>query len=224
MSGDISYFQFDSRLLRTNPGFLSELATFYCSIWRFDPNFAEYTKCSNCKRYYSYTFSVTERNTCCPDCGVDLVPAWVESKVEKTIYNLAELKKDFFGAVAYDNMKKKIIGFVWGYNRPFSEVEEPEIMAVVQNSTGRVPYFNEIATDPAYRQDGIGSQLCRMLVEWMRKSFPHIPGYLHTHENSPARRLFEKAGYSFLCFDGALLDGRIYMSIDKCANFTPEKL
>ena len=203
---------------------MSELASFYCSIWRFDPNFAEYTKCPKCKHYYSYTYSVTEGHQTCPDCHVKLVPAWVESKVKTTIRKLAALKEDFFGAVAYDNTKEKIIGFVWGYNRPFSEIEESEIMAFVQNSTGRVPYFNEIATDPAYRQDGIGSQLCRMLVEWMKKSFPATPGYLHTHENSPARRLFEKAGYSFLCYDGALLDGRIYMSIDKCANFTPEKL
>lgn len=224
MSGNISYFQFDRFLVAKKPDFLHQLASFYCNVWRFDPNFAEYKKCPNCERYYSYNFVEVEKNTTCPDCQVSLVEAWVEKEVEETILTLTSLDKDFFGAVAFDNIQSKIIGFVWGFNESLSKVKDSTVLAAVQNKSGFVPYFNEIATDPAYRKNGIGSQLCRMLVEWMQKKSPATPGYLHTHENSPARRLFEKAGYTFLCYDEKLGGGRIFMSIGKCADFTPEKL
>lgn len=224
MSGNITYFQFDRFLVAKKPEFLHNLAKFYCNVWRFDPNFAEYQKCPNCERYYSYQFVETEKNIVCPSCQVSLVEAWVESEVEDTILELTSLKKDFFGAVAVDNVTKNIIGFVWGLNKPLSKVETVDVRNAIQNKTGFVPYFNEIATDPAYRKNGVGSQLCRMLVEWMKNTSPETPGYLHTHENSPARRLFEKAGYSFLCYDEKLGGGRIFMSIGKCADFTPENL
>lgn len=234
MSGTISYFQFDHHFVSTNKKFLQDLSSAYCNLWRFDPNFAEYKKCPKCDRYFSYDFVVNQGNTICPDCSIKegkeifLVEAWVEEEMENKILELTSLGEDFFGAVAYDNLKQKVVGFVWGVNRSFHEMvskKEPEnIIATVYNHTGKTPYFNEIATDPAYREHGIGSELCFMLVEWMKKKFVNIPGYLHTHKDSPARRLFERSGYVFHSNDERLGGGRIYMFIDNCAFFTPENL
>lgn len=228
MLGKVSYFKFDHHFVLTDEKFLGDLAAFYCNLWRFDPNFAEYKKCPNCEVYYSYNFVEVQNNTDCPNCNVPLVEAWVEECVQKTIISLASLGEDFYGAVAQDETTNKIVGFVWGVNRSFESMakrDEPEnILDFVNNPTGKVPYFNEIATDPAYREQGVGSKLCFMLVEWMKENFPNVPGYLHTHQDSPARRLFEKAGYVFHSCDEKLGGGRIYMAIDSCSNFTPEKL
>lgn len=230
MSGTISYFQFDHHFVSTNKKFLQDLSSAYCNLWRFDPNFAEYKKCpdDDCGLYFSYDYFVNQNKINCSRCGLPLVDAWVEEKVQETILNLTSLGEDFFGAVAYDNLKQKVVGFVWGVNRSFHKMvskKEPEnIIATVYNHTGKTPYFNEIATDPAYREHGIGSELCFMLVEWMKKKFVNIPGYLHTHKDSPARRLFERSGYVFHSNDERLGGGRIYMFIDNCAFFTPENL
>lgn len=230
MSGNITFFQFDQHFVSNNNKFLQDLASAYCNLWRYDPNFAEYKKCPNddCGLYFSYDYFVNQNKTYCSRCGLPLIDAWVEEKVQETILKLTALGNDFFGAVAYDNTENKVVGFVWGLNRTFKnmiEKKEPKnILASVQNPTGRVPYFNEIATDPNYRESGIGSQLCFMLVEWMQKNFVNIPGYLRTHKDSPARRLFERSGYVFHSNDERLGGGRIYMAIDNCAFLTPQNL
>jgi len=224
MSGNILCVRFDEHTIQSKSGFLSELAKFYCNIWRFDPFFGEYSKCPKSGKYFDYNFVVTKGNTTCPDCGAELVEAWVESEVEKTIQNRAALGNNFFGAVAVDTISTKIVGFVWGYNRSLSEVETADILKSVNNPSGYTPYFNEFAVDNNYRGKRIGSTLCRMLVTWMKEKYPSIPGYLHTHSKSVARHVFETAGYVYHSDDDELGSGRIYMTIDKCGNFTPEKL
>lgn len=224
MSDDILCVRFDHHTIQDKKNFLPELAKFYCNIWRYDTNFGEYNKCPNSGKYFDYNFVVVQGNKTCPDCGSDLVEAWVESKVEETILKRIALGDNFFGAVAIDTVNDKIVGFVWGYNRPLSEVETPEVFASVNNPSGFTPYFNEFAVDFHYRGNRIGSTLCHMLVTWMKKTYPNIPGYLHTHSKSVARHVFETAGYVYHSDDDELGSGRIFMSIDNCSNFTPEKL
>ncbi len=222
MSG-YSVFQFDETKVKNDARFLSQLSRFYCNIWRYDPNFAEYKQCPNCSRYFSLNYC--ETNLSCDKCNIVLVEAWDEKSVAETICDLVSLKNNFFGAVALlPDTSDTIIGFTWGYNKKLSEITDETVFKAVNNSTGYVPYFNEIASDPSFRHKGVGSSLCKMLVQWMKHTNPSLPGYLHTHENSPARRLFEKAGYRMLCYDEELGGGRIYMSIDKCGNFSPENL
>lgn len=224
MSENFSYPTFDLNFLIANPKFLSELAAFYCEIWRHDEKFGEFKKCPQCDHYYSENFVVTLGNTTCPTCKVDLVEAWVPDKVEQTILQRAALGNQFFGAVAYDNVDEKIMGFVWGYNQPLSEVETADMLASVQNPTGFVPYWNEFAIDFDYRKKGHGDKLGRKLTQWFKDNFSGTPGYLHTHMGSVAFHVFEKAGYVFHSHDLKLGDGRIYMYISDCANLTPENL
>lgn len=221
-------YRFDKHFVENDDRFLHQLSSFYCNIWRFDPNFAEYKQCSNpeCGKYYSYNDYHQLEIRQCQICSADLVEAWTEEEVEKTITKLLEMGDDnFFGAVAIlPDMTNTIIGFVWGYNRQINTIEDKNVIKAVNNPTGYTPYFNEIASNQNFRQKGVGSALCRQLTQWMQRTSPNLPGYLHTHENSPARRLFEKAGYKFLCYDEKMGDGRIFMYVDQCKNLTPENL
>ncbi len=218
-------FQFDHQKIANSPRFISQLSTFYCNIWRYDPNFGEFKKCPICSHYFSFDYCVTQNNTVCPTCGEMLVKAWDEDEVAKTILDLVALKENFFGAVAIiPDISDTIIGFVWGFNKPLADVTNETVLKYVDKPAGYTPYFNEIATDPQSRQKGIGSTLCKMLVSWMKRTSPSVPGYLRTHECSPARKLFEKAGYSLLCYDDQVGGGRIFMAVDKCANLTPDNL
>lgn len=227
MSSNVVCIRFDDYLVKNKAGFLQELANFYCNIWRYDPNFGEYKKCpdeKNCGKYFDYDYFENKGNRTCSTCGKPLVDAWVETSVEETILKRTSLGNNFYGAVAVDTITERIVGFVWGYNRPLAEVETQKLLEVLNNETGYVPYFNEIAVDPKYRGQLIGSTLCKMLVSWMKQNYPNTPGYLHTHSKSVARHVFDVSGYRYHSEDEKLGDGRIYMVVDQCKDFTPENL
>lgn len=217
------FIEIDHHLVTHHPTLLRELAHLYCETWRYDQFFGEYTKCSSCKHYFSFDYS--KNHTTCPDCGNILVPAWVEAEVEQDIIKATEKGREFYGAVAITpDTVATPVGFVWGERRHLSQVKHPTVLEAVDNNTGYVTYFSEIGVDSTLRVKGIGSTLCRMLVSWMKRTYPELPGYLHTHFKSPARRLFEKAGYQHLCDDEILGGGRIFMSIDFSSHLTPENL
>lgn len=218
-------FRFDHQKIVNSPTFLPQLSMFYCNIWRYDPNFGEFKQCPNCEHYFPFSYCVTEGKNTCSDCGAVLVEAWNENEVAETILKLLSLGENFFGAVALTpDISDTIIGFTWGFNKPLSEIVNETVLNYVNNPSGYSPYYSEFASDQSYRNQGIGSDLCRMLVSWMKDSSPNIPGHLRTHENSPARRIFEKAGFRKLCYDDKVGGGRIFMVVDQCKNLTPENL
>src|SRR3989339_729013 len=106
--------QFDKYFVEKDDHFLHQLSTFYCNIWRFDPNFAEYMQCTNgdCGKYFSYNDYHQKNITCCTICSSPLTDAWKEDDVAQTIINLINMEEDFFGVVAVlPDFTNTILGF-----------------------------------------------------------------------------------------------------------------
>lgn len=228
--------QFDKYTLSEHPKIKNELAEFYCSIWMHDPNFGEYRQCPVCKTYFDERQVEQENVTSCSGSSEEshattaLVLAWDPEYVKTEILDPdTQLGPKFFGAVAVDTLTQDIIGFSWGKIRLFSDVEssfgqDVSNLVRVNDTQKELAYYSEIATATNRRGQGIGKSLCRMVTNWMKTKYPNLPGLLRTHQKSPARYLFEKAGFTYFADDPMYGDGRILLKVDSCSNLTPENL
>jgi GNAT superfamily N-acetyltransferase len=228
------FVQFDKHTL-ANDQIRHRLLQFYCDTWKYDPNFGEYRKCPACRKFYNYNQVETNCITTCsgsvekPHNETSLVEAWTEDGVWEELLPLLEKGSDFFGAVAVVPQTERIAGFVWGYVIDFSELTskwDPEIISRInlEMPSERVTYFQEIAVDQTFRKFGIGTVLCRMLVQWMKNEHPTLPSFLHTHRQSPAYRLFQKAGYCLYEVLPGPNVGRILLACNRGNHLTPENL
>lgn len=226
---------FDHVYLTDHPHQKANLLQFYCDIWMFDPNFAEYRKCPVCRKYYSENEVKTLGIASCtgtptkPHDKTELQEAWTSEIVEKDLQSVLSLGKDFFGAIALIPPHDRVIGFVWGYTKKFPSLSEKWDLDTVSKINSELPcaqasYFSEIASDPSLRGQGIGSALCKSLVSWMKQNYSTIPSMLHTHESSPAYRLFQKAGYRLFTKTSQTNSGRIFMIATQGSILTPENL
>lgn len=233
----IEYVPFNHQILTENTQDLQRLAQFYCNLWMFDTNFGEFKKCPICEKYYNEEECLTI--TSCS--GVDtphketvLVPGWEVNSVIKDILEETDIYgEDFYGAYALDIDTQKIIGFVWGWLEPKDKIckrWKESTLALLNNKDST--YFAEIALDPTklpkelqtenkkyiYRGGKIGQNMCNMLLSWMKEKYPDSPSFLRTHKDSPARKMFEKAGYRYFADDPEHGDGRIMMMIHRGRN------
>lgn len=226
---------FNSQYLLNNPRQKEELLEFYCNIWRYDPNFAEYKKCPICHRYFSKNdVDVNNIHSCSgqsnmPHPSINLEEAWTPEMVDTALQSSTTRGKDFFGAIATVPPHNRIVGFVWGSVIDFATLSAKWDQVSIQKINQFCPctstaYFEEIASDPVFRGQGIGSSLCKALISWMKQNYPQLPSMLHTHEKSPAYRLFQKSGFQFLARSDQINQGRILMAVKQCSQLTPENL
>jgi len=228
---DIEYLEFDHAKLISDPVFLNDLATFYCSIWMYDPAFGEYKKCPVCEKYYSeQEVEVGGVATCSgkdsPHPVANLIPAWNPEDVanEELLGNTLKYGNYFYGIYALDKSTGKIVGFTWGWLESIEKIKAEwgdEITSKLGNVNST--YYSEIAVDPnkAYRGKRIGKELCSRLVMWMKSAHPEIPSFLRTHKKSCAKKMFEKAGYRYFADDPQHGDGRIMMMVEKGQDLVP---
>lgn len=227
------FVQFDLHTLVSQPKIKSQLLSFYCNIWKYDPNFGEFKKCPVCMKYYDQQqFEVKFITTCSgdivnPHSQVSLVDAWTEDIVWQNLEPLLQKDQDFYGAVAVDPTSQEIVGFVWGFVSDFQSLSakwNPILVEQIKKEfpSERVTYFQEIAMDKSYRSMGLGIVLCRMLVRWMKINHPTLPSFLHTHINSNAYPLFQKMGYKLHTQLAGPNAGRILMVSQSGSALTPE--
>jgi len=200
----------------------------------FDPNFKEYRYCPSCHRYYSQDEVENQKILTCKGSSsrhpeVKLEKRWTPEFVEQELAPLLSLNEDFFGSLAISKTDNKVVGFVWGYVISLSEISKswsPDIVSKINEETPctKIAYFQEIGTDTSLRGYGIGSSLCASLTSWMKYSYPSLPAYLHTHQQSPAFKLFSKAGYRHFAKSDSVNSGRIIMFAPSCSQLTPENL
>lgn len=228
----ISFHQFTYSSLKSNPEVLAELSEFYCKIWMYDPNFKEYKVCPLCGKYFSFEESEAGVKFCFGSenehLKTELQDAWNPDNVAADL--LADMEtygNGFYGAYAYDNIDNKIVGFVWGWLESWEKIQEKwgeDIYNYLYdgNVEGAL-YFSELASDVNIRNQGIGSGLVYSLTYWMKDNYPELPTFLRTHRDSPARRLFERVGYSYFAEDPQHGDGRIMLET-YCEHLYPEDL
>ena len=227
--GSIVFSRFTHATLSLNPELLSDLAKFYCSIWMYDPFFREYKTCPVCKKYYSYEEVTAGKVTC---SGVSmyhptspLEDAWNPGKVaEDLLCQSAQYGERFYGAIAYDTETNHIVGFTWGFVQPWEEINSEWGTTIADYVGSNAVYFSELAADLDIRNKRLGTRLSKMLITWMKENYPNLPTFLRTHEKSFARRIFEKAGYSYFAEDPMHGDGRIMLMVPSCKNLKPDLL
>lgn len=198
-----------------------------------DPNFAEYKKCPLCRKYFSEDEVENKGIKTCKGKNntheeTPLVDAWTPEMVDEELNDVLRLGDDFFGAIAL-SPEGKVVGFVWGYARDLVDQAKRwtiDLVSKIQREMpcDRITYFQEIASDPNLRKMGIGSLLCASLVNWMKQKYPDYPSMLHTHQNSPALRLFQKSGYLLYAKLDQLNVGRIFLVCPTSSQLTPENL
>lgn len=242
----IANISFDHQSIKSDPIRLRKLAEFYCNLWMYDENFGEFKKCVVCEKFYNEEECKTI--TSCsgillPHPPTPLVIGWDTEKEIQDILDLTlKYDKKFYGVYALDLDTDKIIGFTWGW------LENVETIISEWKSKGRweteivdklgrtdSTYYAEIAIDPTklpleqqteknkyvYRERKIGNAMCRMLLTWMKENYPNNPSFLRTHKKSPARNMFEKAGYRYFAEDPQHGDGRIMMMVKKGQDLIP---
>lgn len=226
---------FDEKYLTDHPSQKANLLRFYCNIWKFDPNFAEYRRCPICKKYFSQNEVEVVGMKYCLGTNKKSHPltileeAWTPEIAENDLRPVLSLGKDFFGAIAITPDNDQIVGFVWGYVIDFSIISKKwpdDIVSKIKQEMPctRVAYFQEIASDPNFRGHGVGSALCATLTSWMKQNYSTLPSMLHTHETSSAIRIFQKAGYRLFARTDQINSGRILMATKRCSLLTPEDL
>lgn len=88
-------------------------------------------------------------------------PPWNETWTKEQVLedlSLAFSKKNPLVLVA-QAPPSQLVGFTWGYETPFDEF--PFLQGKVR---GNCVYMDEIAVDPAFRQEGVGRSLCAGLL------------------------------------------------------------
>ena len=230
--------RFSKKILSDYPILTKMLYEFYCNIWRYDPNFAEYKKCPYCGKFFSqYQVENQEIDYCTgsleyPHQHTKLEEAWTPEIVQTNLQPMLDLNEDFYGAVAIEEETGQIIGFVWGYAIPFnvlskewkSEIIKKILLAYPNIENKKVAYFQEIATSPGRRNKGVGSALVSALTCWMRTNYPHAVGLLHTHKNSKAFKIFNTVGFRLFAETSQINPNRILMLVDRCHLLYPEAL
>ena len=220
---DISYHEINIEFV-SNEALLLELSKLYCSVWTDDVNFNEYMTCKVCGNYFSRRqVEIEGIKTCSGNNNnheeTTLVIAWDPDTVsnEEILGNLKKYAENFYGIYAFDEKAKIIVGFTWAWLEKAQDIKDKWGQDIA-NKLGQEDstYYSEIAVIPSevYRKKGIGSDLCFWLCFWISEAFPENPSFLRTHKNSPARKMFEKAGYRYFADDPQHGDGRIMMKID----------
>ena len=227
----IAYLPFDHATLVNNPKFTLDLATFFCSIWTYDPNFGEYKVCPNCEKYFNeHQVEVEHISQCSGENGshplTDIITAWVPEDVANNILleKTSEYGDNFFGLYAVDKDTDKIVGFTWGWLENAEAIREKWGDTIIEKLQGNnSTYYSEIAVAPGdtYRSKGIGKTLCSMLTMWMGSSYSYTPSFLRTHKTSHAKSMFEKVGYMYFADDPQHGDGRIMMMVEKGQDLIP---
>ena len=226
--------RFNQDSLSQNPLQKNDLLDFYCHLWMYDPNFAEYRRCPICRKFYSQQEVEVQGIRSCsgiktPHPLSNLEIGWTPEIVQKDLDPQLLMGKDFFGALAVIQSSNQVVGFVWGYAIDFSQLSKKWAPSLIEKINQLIPcqkvaYFQEIGSDPNLRGYGIGSALCKSLVSWMKTNYPDIPSMLHTHESSPAYRLFYKSGYRIFGRTDQINPGRIFMASSLSSLLTPENL
>jgi len=226
---------FDYTYLINHPSQKANLLRFYCEIWRNDPVFAEYSRCPNCRKFFSKDDVEIKLITSCSGTASNphkielLEDGWTPEIADIDLQKNLALGKDFFGAIAVTPPRDQIIGFVWGYTIDFAVLSnkwpQNTVSKVNQELPGtKVSYFAEVASHPVFRDKGVGKALCKVLISWMKQNYPSIPSMLHTHEDSKAFHIYQKAGYRLFDKVGQINSGRILMAAKQCSILTPENL
>lgn len=229
------FIRFDYTTLTDNPEIKSRLLNLYCNTWKFDPNFAEFKKCPICQKYFSqHQVEILSIESCSGTYpnnhfSTPLIEAWTPKDVWQNLEPLLLKGPEFFGAVAVVPQSERIIGFVWGCVINFDDLSKKWSANLTERikqdmPSEKVTYFQEIGVDRSFRNIGAGTVLCRMLVKWMKQEYPNLPSFLHTHEKSPAYRLFQKAGYQLYEELPGPNQGRILLACNQGQFLTPNQL
>lgn len=219
------WVEMDHRFLMDHPEVLEQLSQLYCQTWMFDEHFGEYRVCPDCGRYFNHQQVELDGVVACDRCGIPLVEAWDKAKVAEEI--LMQAEGDFFGVLLVRG--DKVIGFAWGQEISLDHVRGTWGDTIVDQLSARtkfdrVMYFDEIAVDRPYRGKGYGKLLAKVVCEWMMRSRPQYMGLLRTHQDSPARGIYEDLSYSIFAEDTEHGGGRVMMWVDRCDSITPNAL
>lgn len=216
--------RFDAECLRSMPQVLHQLAELYCNIFSLDPNFGEYRQCPVCGAYYNQHQVEVEGIRTCENNHpkADIIPAWEVEKVKLEILDQAS-EPGFFGVIALKD--SVVVGFAWARSISFDEVRKhwgDTIVDKVQPfaKTDNLVYFDELGVNPNARAKGIGRGMVDAICRWAKLEHPEDMTLLRTHFNSPARRIFESAGYVIFSDDTEYGGGRVMMKADRCAELT----
>jgi ribosomal protein S18 acetylase RimI-like enzyme len=221
MLDKLSVIRFDPHLLRSQPKVYDQLARLYCDVFAGEP-FNEYRQCPVCNKYFSHDQVELQGISSCSNghAKSPLKIAWEVEPVKVEIMDQAS-EPGFCGFLALT--QEDLAGFSWARIITFEELRrhwDKEIVDVVQSRTalGELVYFDELGVDPKKRGLGIGRKLVSSICKWAKDEHGELLTLLRTHQNSPARHLFESAGYQKFAQDSEYGEGRIMMILDLCKN------
>lgn len=216
---------FDHHVLAAQPHIHHQLASLYCRVFEGEP-FNEYRQCSACNRYFSRDEVEKQGIRSCSNGHREtpLVVAWELNSVKRDILAQAS-EAGFYGVNAF--LGHDLVGFAWARLITWEEVRahwSSEVVDMVQyrTSLNELVYFDELGVDPFARRQGIGRTMVNSICSWAKQNHPHTLSLLRTHMQSPARRIFERAGYTKFADDSEFGAGRIMMFKDVCGNFVTD--